>query len=89
MRLAEAAAVAAPPETARRYDVHALYERFRLAAAPIPKPPADAPKRVPPFAEWLDTHTLEQVSHAQFVFTTPKLLRPIFKSHPRDLRPAP
>jgi hypothetical protein len=37
------------------------------------------------FAEWLDTHILEQVSHAQYVFTIPKLLRPIFKYHRREL----
>jgi len=37
------------------------------------------------FAEWLDTHILEQVGHLQFVFTIPKLLRPIFKYHPKDL----
>jgi hypothetical protein len=36
------------------------------------------------FAEWLDTH-IEQVGHLQFVFTIPKLLRPIFKYHPKDL----
>jgi hypothetical protein len=33
------------------------------------------------FAEWLDTHILEQVSHAQYVFTIPKLLRAVFKYH--------
>ena len=42
-------------------------------------------KRVLLFAEWLDTHILEQVSHAQYVFTIPKLLRPIFKYHRREL----
>jgi hypothetical protein len=47
--------------------------------------PACQQKRVLLFAEWLDGHILEQVSHAQFVFTIPKLLRPIFKFHRRDL----
>jgi hypothetical protein len=47
--------------------------------------PACQQKRVLLFAEWLDTHILEQVSHAQYVFTIPKLLRPIFKYHRRDL----
>jgi hypothetical protein len=47
--------------------------------------PSCQQKRVLLFAEWLDTHILEQVSHAQFVFTIPKLLRPIFKCHPKDL----
>jgi len=47
--------------------------------------PSCQQKRVLLFAEWLDTHILEQVSHAQFVFTIPKLLRPIFKYHPKDL----
>jgi len=42
-------------------------------------------KRVLLFAEWLDTHILEPVSHAQYVFTIPKLLRPIFKYHRREL----
>jgi hypothetical protein len=37
------------------------------------------------FAEWLDTHILEQVSHAQYVFTIPKLLRAVFKYHHRLL----
>jgi Transposase zinc-binding domain/Putative transposase len=41
--------------------------------------------RVLLFAEWLDTHILEPVSHAQYVFTIPKLLRPIFKYHRRKL----
>ncbi len=47
--------------------------------------PSCQQKRVLLFAEWLDTHILEQVSHTQFVFTIPKLLRPIFKYHPKDL----
>jgi len=47
--------------------------------------PSCQQKRVLLFAEWLDTHILEQVSHAQYVFTIPKLLRPIFKYHRRDL----
>jgi hypothetical protein len=47
--------------------------------------PSCQQKRVLLFAEWLDTHILEQVSHAQFVFTIPKLLRPIFKYHPKEL----
>ena len=47
--------------------------------------PACQQKRILLFAEWLDTHILEQVSHAQYVFTIPKLLRPIFKYHRRDL----
>ena len=47
--------------------------------------PSCQQKRILLFAEWLDTHILEQVSHAQYVFTIPKLLRPIFKYHPRDL----
>ena len=47
--------------------------------------PSCQQKRVLLFAEWLDTRILEQVSHAQFVFTIPKLLRPIFKFHPKDL----
>ena len=47
--------------------------------------PSCQQKRVLLFAEWLDTHILETVSHTQFVFTIPKLLRPIFKYHPRDL----
>jgi hypothetical protein len=42
-------------------------------------------KRVLLFAEWLDTHILEQVSHTQYVFTIPKLLRPIFEYHRREL----
>ena len=42
-------------------------------------------KRVLLFAEWLDTHILEQVSHAQYVFTIPKLLRAVFKYHRRLL----
>jgi hypothetical protein len=42
-------------------------------------------KRVLLFAEWLDTHILEPVSHAQYVFTIPKLLRQIFKFHRREL----
>jgi hypothetical protein len=49
--------------------------------------PSCQQKRLLLFAEWLDTHILEQVSHAQFVFTIPKLLRPIFKYHPKDLSP--
>jgi hypothetical protein len=47
--------------------------------------PSCQQKRVLLFAEWLDAHILEKVSHAQFVFTIPKLLRPIFKYHPREL----
>ena len=47
--------------------------------------PACQQKRVLLFAEWLDGHILEQVGHAQYVFTIPKLLHPIFKYHPRDL----
>ena len=47
--------------------------------------PSCQQKRVLLFAEWLDGHILETVSHAQYVFTIPKLLRPIFKYHPRDL----
>ena len=47
--------------------------------------PSCQQKRVLLFAEWLDTHILAEVHHAQFVFTIPKLLRPIFKYHPRDL----
>ena len=47
--------------------------------------PACQQKRVLLFAEWLDMHILEQVSHAQYVFTIPKLLRPIFKYHRREL----
>jgi hypothetical protein len=47
--------------------------------------PSCQQKRVLLFAEWLDSHILEQVSHAQFVFTIPKLLRPIFRFHRRDL----
>jgi hypothetical protein len=47
--------------------------------------PSCQQKRVLLFAEWLDTHILEQVSHAQYVFTIPKLLRPIFKFHRREL----
>ena len=42
-------------------------------------------KRVLLFAEWLNTHILEPVSHAQYVFTIPKFLRPIFKYHRREL----
>ena len=42
-------------------------------------------KRVLLFAEWLDTHILEQVSNAQYVLTIPKLLRPIFKCHRQEL----
>jgi hypothetical protein len=42
-------------------------------------------KRVLLFVEWLDTHILEPVSHAQYVFTIPKLLRPICKYHRREL----
>jgi len=42
-------------------------------------------KRVLLFAGRLDAHILEQVSHAQFAFTIPRLLRPIFKYHPKDL----
>ena len=44
-----------------------------------------AGKRILLFAEWLDRHILEQVSHDQYVFTIPKLLRPIFKYHRREL----
>jgi len=47
--------------------------------------PSCQQKRILLFAEWLDRHILEQVSHAQYVFTIPKLLRPIFKYHRRDL----
>jgi hypothetical protein len=47
--------------------------------------PSCQQKRLLLFAEWLDTYILEPVSHAQFVFTVPKLLRPIFKYHPKDL----
>ncbi len=55
--------------------------------------PSCQQKRVLLFAEWLDAHILEQVSHCQsidpdssgFVFTIPKLLRPIFKYHPKEL----
>jgi hypothetical protein len=47
--------------------------------------PSCQQKRVLLFAEWLDTHILEQVGHLQFVFTIPKLLRAIFKYHPKDL----
>jgi hypothetical protein len=47
--------------------------------------PSCQQKRVLLFAEWLDTHILEQVCHNQYVFTIPKLLRPIFKYHPKDL----
>ena len=47
--------------------------------------PSCQQKRVLLFAEWLDTHILEPVSHAQYVFTIPKLLRPIFKFHRREL----
>jgi hypothetical protein len=47
--------------------------------------PSCQQKRILLFAEWLDTHILEQVSHAQFVFTIPKLLRPIFRYHPNEL----
>jgi hypothetical protein len=47
--------------------------------------PACHQKRVLLFAEWLDTHILEQVSHAQYVFTIPKLLRAVFKYHRRLL----
>jgi hypothetical protein len=47
--------------------------------------PSCQQKRILLFAEWLDTHILAEVSHAQFVFTIPKLLRPIFKYHPKDL----
>ena len=47
--------------------------------------PSCQQKRVLLFAEWLDTHILEQVSHAQYVFTIPKLLRSIFKYHPKKL----
>ena len=39
--------------------------------------PACQQKRILLLAEWLDGHILEQVSHAQYVFTIPKLLRPI------------
>jgi hypothetical protein len=46
--------------------------------------PSCQQKRVLLFAEWLDTHILEQVSHA-YVFTIPKLLRSIFKYHPKKL----
>jgi hypothetical protein len=31
------------------------------------------------FAEWLDMHILKLASHAPFIFTIAKLLRPIFK----------
>jgi len=47
--------------------------------------PSCQQKRILLFAEWLDTRILEPVSHAQYVFTIPKLLRPIFKYHPKDL----
>lgn len=47
--------------------------------------PSCQQKRILLFAERLHTHILAQVSHAQFVFTIPKLLRPIFKFHPKDL----
>jgi hypothetical protein len=47
--------------------------------------PSCQQKRILLFAEWLDGHILEQVSHAQYVFTIPKLLRPIFKYHRRDV----
>jgi len=47
--------------------------------------PSCQQKRVLLFAEWLDDHVLEEVSHNQYVFTIPKLLRPIFKYHPKDL----
>ncbi len=47
--------------------------------------PSCQQKRVLLFAEWLDTHILHEVSHNQYVFTIPKLLRPIFKYHPKDL----
>ena len=42
-------------------------------------------KRVLLCAAWLDTHILGPVSHSQYVFTIPKLLRPIFKYHRREL----
>ena len=47
--------------------------------------PSCQQKRVLLFAEWLDTHILAEVSHGQYVFTIPKLLRSIFKYHPKDL----
>jgi hypothetical protein len=47
--------------------------------------PSCQQKRVLLFAEWLDGRILEAVGHAQYVFTIPKLLRPIFKYHHRDL----
>jgi hypothetical protein len=47
--------------------------------------PSCQQKRVLLFAEWLDDHVLEEVSHSQYVFTIPKLLRPVFKYHPKDL----
>ena len=47
--------------------------------------PSCQQKRILLFAQWLDTRILEQVSHAQFVFTIPKLLRSIFRYHPKEL----
>jgi hypothetical protein len=47
--------------------------------------PSCQQKRALLFAEWLDTHILEQVSHAQYIFAIPKLLRPIFKYHRLEL----
>ena len=47
--------------------------------------PSCQQKRILLFAEWLDTRILDQVCHNQYVFTIPKLLRPIFKYHPKDL----
>jgi hypothetical protein len=33
-------------------------------------------KRVLLFAEWLDTHILDEVSHSLYVLTIPRLLNP-------------
>jgi hypothetical protein len=47
--------------------------------------PSCQKRRVLLLAEWLDTHILEPVSHAQYVFTIPRLLRPFFKFRCREV----
>ncbi len=38
-------------------------------------------KRVRLYGEWVQEHVLEPVAHRQYVFTLPRLLRPIFGRH--------
>src|SRR2546422_405662 len=47
------------------------------------------PEAPPAFRRVVGGSHPEQVNHAQYVFTIPKLLRPIFKYPPRDLGPLP